>query len=489
MNQGVHSPSQAPIQVIEFETSTKDSRTFRHHKDPASGRRRSSQLRSSVGSLGSASFDDDEGEFAHEEEGSKMGKFLFEKDVDVDDGLLKIRSNGSATDIDRLSQSYKSLGKSSTKGHNNTRKNNGASRKVRRSHSVAGAVGKEEIPILEKGHKSASCVAESPATNKQRSKSLRSKRSTKRQNSNGKISETSTSETLMKDSFSSNTTGQKPDVVVNKSRSRRSSLTSPSGRHTKETTHKVTSRAEKRASAKTTSYNKSTSRRRSSTGTGYCINLHDSHGSKGNNNILMSDSHCQRCILQDAWVCVCGWAMSNEMKHCGLCGCPQSWQCSDCQFAENECIYMFCGQCGSSRKTTESNNKQRNQKRHSSIRYLPPDKWACRCGSLHKHKMKFCGMCGGDKHWTCGGCSFDKNMTFFCYCSQCGQHDGKTNNSKSTTTLTSRRGSSSSGARHHQQQQQKRAGSMDRSKKENSRSRLGSAEPRSRRGSSVEKQS
>ncbi|CAB9511883.1 expressed unknown protein [Seminavis robusta] len=46
--------------------------------------------------------------------------------------------------------------------------------------------------------------------------------------------------------------------------------------------------------------------------------------------------------------------------------------------------------------------------------------WTCCCGSKMSDRMKFCGMCGGKKHWTCKSCKFDENLRSFAYCGGCG---------------------------------------------------------------------
>ncbi|CAB9511882.1 expressed unknown protein [Seminavis robusta] len=46
--------------------------------------------------------------------------------------------------------------------------------------------------------------------------------------------------------------------------------------------------------------------------------------------------------------------------------------------------------------------------------------WACGCGALMRDRMKYCGMCGTKKHWTCKLCKFDENLAAFGYCGDCG---------------------------------------------------------------------
>ena len=48
------------------------------------------------------------------------------------------------------------------------------------------------------------------------------------------------------------------------------------------------------------------------------------------------------------------------------------------------------------------------------------DTWNCTCGHRVEGIMKFCGLCGSKKYWTCAGCAFDENKCMYLFCGMRG---------------------------------------------------------------------
>jgi len=46
------------------------------------------------------------------------------------------------------------------------------------------------------------------------------------------------------------------------------------------------------------------------------------------------------------WICVCEEENDYDFAFCGMCGAPQKWTCTHCQFPRNKNRASFCGGCG-----------------------------------------------------------------------------------------------------------------------------------------------